>query len=48
LPRYTDCVTREMSVEERIASAVTCIEGLYLSDSDQGVIAYKFNGLNGG
>lgn len=42
LPRYTDCLTREMSVEERIASAVTCFEGLYLTDSDKGDIAYKF------
>lgn len=42
LPRYTDCLTREMSVEERIASAATCIEGLLLTDDDKGDIAYKF------
>ncbi len=42
LPRYTDCLTREMGVEERIASAVTCFEGLYLTDDDKGDIAYKF------
>ena len=42
LPRYVDCLTRETSVEERITSAVTCIEGLYLTDSERGDIAYKF------
>ena len=30
-----------MSVEERIASAVTCFEGLYLADSDKGDLTYK-------
>lgn len=42
LPRYADCLIRDMSVEERIASAITCFEGLYLTDSDKGDIAYKF------
>lgn len=41
LPRYTDCLTREMGLEERVASSVTCLEGLYMKDDETAELSFR-------
>lgn len=41
LPRYTDCLRREMGVEERMASAVTCLEGLFMRDDETAELTFR-------